>query len=39
MAEVTPEDIACAKAFWRANAPQRAKALLDAKPDQVRRGN
>jgi hypothetical protein len=30
MAQVTPADIAQAQAFWRNNAPERFKTLLDA---------
>lgn len=31
LAEVTPEDVAAAKAHWKRLAPKRAKRLLDAR--------
>lgn len=33
LAEITPEDIASAKATFKRLAPKRARTLLDAKPD------
>ena len=34
MAQITQEDVFCAVAHWRANAPKRAKGLLDARPHE-----
>jgi len=34
-AQPTPEDIERAKAFWKRNAPQGAKDILEATPEDV----
>jgi hypothetical protein len=37
LAEVTPEDIACAKAEFNRLAPRKLRGLLDAKPERRKR--